>query len=110
MRCRKIVVIETGLLRLARDESGGEPVNCPDGDRHRGGVSLGRALVRNVRTRASMKREKSKWRTHKDESTDTRPGGGSARRAMKPGNAGGAKELNCPVEGDGQLATGGAGV
>lgn len=30
--------------------------------------------------------------------------------AMKPGNAGGAKELNCPVEGDGQLGTGGAGV
>jgi len=30
--------------------------------------------------------------------------------AMKPGNAGGAKELNCPVEGDGQLETAGAGV
>jgi hypothetical protein len=54
MRCRKIGVIETGLLRLARDESGGGPADCPDGDRHRGGVSLGQALVRNVRTRASM--------------------------------------------------------
>jgi hypothetical protein len=79
MRCRKIGVIETGLLRLARDESGGEPADCPDGDRHRGGVSLGQALVRNVRTRASMRREKSEWRPHEEESTDARPGGGSAR-------------------------------
>ena len=38
------------------------------------------------------------------------PGADQPVVAVKPGNAGGAKGLNCPVEGDGQLEAGGAGV
>ena len=36
-------------------------------------------FVRNVGTCVSMLREKSKWRTHKDESTDARHRGGVTR-------------------------------
>jgi hypothetical protein len=37
------------------------------------------AFVRNVGTCVSMLREKSKWRTHKGESTDARHRGGVTR-------------------------------
>lgn len=51
MKCRKRRdVIETELQSLARDEARGEPVDCPSGDRHKGGVSPAQALVRNVGT------------------------------------------------------------
>jgi hypothetical protein len=43
-------VIETGLQSLARDEARGKPVDCPSGDRRKGGVSSAQALVRNVGT------------------------------------------------------------
>ena len=43
-------VIETELVRLARDEARGMPVDCPSGDRHGDGVSPAQALVRNVGT------------------------------------------------------------
>ena len=49
--CRKrIDVIETGLLLLARDEAREKPADCPSGDRHEGGVSPAQALVRNAGT------------------------------------------------------------
>lgn len=71
--CRKrINVIETGLQLLVRDEARGEPVDCPSGDRHEGGVSLAQASVWNVGTLASMRRENSKWLTHEEPSTDAR--------------------------------------
>lgn len=71
--CRKRRdVIETGLQLLARDAARGEPVDCPSGDRHEGGVSLAQALVRNVGTLASMRRENSKWWPHEELSTDAR--------------------------------------
>lgn len=73
MTCRKRRnVIETGLQLLAWDEARGEPVDCPSGDRHEGGVSLVQALVRNVGTLASMRRENSKWWTHEEPSTNAR--------------------------------------
>ena len=51
MKCRKRRnVIETRLLLLAWDEARGEPVDCPSGDRHKGGVSPAQALVWNVGT------------------------------------------------------------
>jgi hypothetical protein len=69
--CRKRRdVIETELQSLARDEARGEPVDCPSGDRHQGGVSLAQALVRNVGTLIAMRRERSKWQTHKELSTN----------------------------------------
>ena len=51
MTCRKRMdVIETRLQLLAWDQARGEPVDCPSGDRHEGGVSPAQALVRNVGT------------------------------------------------------------
>jgi hypothetical protein len=50
------------------------------GVRHEGGVILVQALMRNVGTCVSMRREKSKWeRPHKDESTDAGHRGGVVR-------------------------------
>ena len=51
MTCRKrIDDVETGGKSLTRDESGGCPDCGPDVIRHEGGVTLNRALARNVRT------------------------------------------------------------
>jgi hypothetical protein len=51
MTCRKRRnVIETRLQSLAWDQTRGEPVDCPSGDRHEGGASPAQALVRNVGT------------------------------------------------------------
>ncbi len=41
------------------------------------------AFVRNVGTCVSMLRKKSKWRTHKDESTDARHRGGVTRSSVE---------------------------
>jgi len=49
--CRKRKdVIETGFQSLARDQVRGMPADCPNDDRHQGGVSPAQALVRNVGT------------------------------------------------------------
>lgn len=49
--CRKRMdAIETELQSLARDKAQGIPVYCLSGGRHKGGVSPGQALVRNVGT------------------------------------------------------------
>ena len=51
MKCRKRGdVIETRLQSLAWDEARREPVDCPSGGRHEGGVSPLQALVWNVGT------------------------------------------------------------
>jgi len=51
VKCRKRKdVIETELQLLARDKARRMPVDCPSGDRHKGGVSPAQALVRNVGT------------------------------------------------------------
>ena len=51
LTCRKRRdVAETRLQSLACDEARRVPADCPSGDRHRGGVSLVQALMRNVGT------------------------------------------------------------
>ncbi len=108
--CRKRRdAIETRLLLLAWDKSGGRPANCPDGGRHKDGVSPAQALVRNMGT------------YRPDVKGDPRSGGPTRGRvpmrgegtdglvvARKPGNAGGAKGPDTSAPGTGQPATGGA--
>jgi hypothetical protein len=49
--CRKTQDdVETGAVMRPWDEGRGEPVECSTGVRHRGGVNVDLALVRNVRT------------------------------------------------------------
>jgi hypothetical protein len=55
-----------------------EPAYCLGGVRHKGGVTLIQAFVRNVGTCVSMLREKLKWRSHESESTDAGHRGGVA--------------------------------
>jgi hypothetical protein len=51
MKCRKgMDVIETRLDPVAWDKVWGKPAYCPDGGRHKGGVILIQAPVRNVGT------------------------------------------------------------
>jgi hypothetical protein len=57
----------------------GKPADRLDGVRHKGGVNLIRALMRNVGTRVLMPRENLKWMTHERESTEARPRGGTTR-------------------------------
>lgn len=110
--CRKRRdAIETRPQLLAWDKSGGRPADCPDGGRHKDGVSPAQALVRNMGT------------SRLDAKGDPRSGGPTRGRvpmrgegtdglavAMKPGNAGGAKGPDTPTLGAGQPAMGGAGV
>ena len=72
MTCRKLIDdVETGGRSLPRDESGGCPDYGPDGIRHEGGVTLNRALARNVGTcRPDAKGEVQMGGPHEDESTD----------------------------------------
>jgi hypothetical protein len=51
IKCRKRRNdVKTGKESLARDKSRGRPVYCLGGVRHRGGVTLVQAFVRNVGT------------------------------------------------------------
>jgi len=72
MKCRKrIDGAETGEKSLLRDKSGGWPDCCPDGIRHKGGVTLSLALARNVGTcRPDAKGEAQMGSPHESESTD----------------------------------------
>src|SRR6266851_7960114 len=65
MRCRKLQMSSKPSFNVGfGTKSGGRPVYCPGGDRHKGGASPAQALVRNVGTFAPMLRETSEWRTH----------------------------------------------
>jgi hypothetical protein len=56
-----------------------EPVYCPDGVRHEGGVTLLQAFTRNVGTcRPGVKGEIQVGSPHEDESTETGHRGGAA--------------------------------
>ncbi len=68
---------------LLREKPEREPADCLGGVRHGGGVSVVQALVRNVGTCCPMPREKSKWRTHQDESTEAGRGTEQPVGAMK---------------------------
>jgi hypothetical protein len=72
MKCRKrIDGAETGEKSLLRDKSGGLPDCCPDGIRHKGGVTLSLALARNVGTcRPDAKGEAQMGSPHESESTE----------------------------------------
>ena len=59
------------------------PVYRPSGIRYGGDVNLIQALLCNVGPVVPMAREKSKSRTHEDESTDAGHGGGLPRRSYK---------------------------
>ena len=72
--------VKTGGRSLPRDESGGCSDYGPDGIRHKGGVTLNRALARNVGTcRLDAKGEVQMGGPHEDESTDAGHRGGAAR-------------------------------
>jgi len=71
------VASKLGALRTPGQVQG-EPVYCLGGVRHKGGVTLIQAFVRNVGTCVSMLREKLKWRPHESESTDAGHRGGVA--------------------------------
>jgi hypothetical protein len=61
-------------------------VYCLGGVRHRDGMNLIQAFVRNVGTWepvVPMLRENLKWRTHKRESTDAEHGGGLTRSSAE---------------------------
>ena len=78
--CRKRRdAIETRLQSLAWEGSGGWPAYCPDGGRHKDGVSPAQALVWNAGTCTPMSRETSKRLTHEEPSTDAGCRGGRAR-------------------------------
>src|SRR6185312_17437771 len=51
--------VETGAFKLFREEHGGYPTYGPCGVRCRGGVTLIRAFLRNLRTWPVMPREKN---------------------------------------------------
>ena len=71
MTCRKRRDdVETRGESLTWDKSGGEPAYCPGGIRHEGGATCVRLPWGTWDPVAPMIREKSKWRTHEDESTD----------------------------------------
>ena len=88
MTCRKrIDDVETGEKSLPRDESGGWPDCCPDGIRHEGGVTLNRALVRNVGTcRLDVKRD-VQGRNPKDQRIDARHRDGATRSSGEVGES-----------------------
>src|SRR5215472_1456176 len=81
MTCRKLIDdVETGGRSSTRDESGGCPDYGPDGIRHEGGVTLNRALARNVGTcRPVAKGAIQAGGPREDWSTDAGHRGGAAR-------------------------------
>src|SRR5215475_4921384 len=110
MKCRKRMnVIKTGVQSLLRDEARGTPAYCPSGDRHRGGVSSAQALMRNEGT-SSLDAQGSPSSGRPARGRVPMRGGGADKPVvvMKPGNAGGAKGLDDPADGEGQPAMGGA--
>jgi hypothetical protein len=94
LTCRKSMdAIETRVQKLAWDKLGGRPASYPSGGRHGDGVSSAQARVRNVGTSPLD----AKGDVQVVDPTRTRVpmrGGGTDGFvvAMKPGNAGGAKE------------------
>ena len=81
MTCRKTQDdVEIGAVRRPRDEDRDEPVECSVGVRHRGGVNVDWALVRNVRTcRPDVKGEAQVGSPGKRQSTDAGHRGRSVR-------------------------------
>jgi hypothetical protein len=110
MTCRKRrEVVEIGVQLLPRDEAWGTPVSRSGGGRHEGGASPVQALVRNVGTcRSDAKGELTSGRPTRGRVPMRSGGADQLVVVMKPGNAGGAKGLNCPAKLRCQPAMGGA--
>jgi hypothetical protein len=72
--------VETGGASYFRDKSGSYPISGPGGIRYLGGVTMHRALVRNMGTcRRDAKGERGVSRPRDAESTDARHRGGAVR-------------------------------
>ena len=85
--CRKVLGdVKTGGSFVTPGAVWEEPVDCPHGVRHGGGVTLIRAPVRNVGTcRSAAKGEAQMGSLHKSQSTETEHRGGGVRsRAEGP--------------------------
>ena len=110
MMCRKRRdVIETRLQSVVWDRAWGQPAYCPGGGRHEGGVSS----TTGSRAERGNLSPRCQGRTSSGRPTRGRVpmrGTGTDRLvvAMKPGNAGGAKESGCPALGTSQPVMGGA--
>jgi hypothetical protein len=114
MRCRNRIneAIKTGSMSLAWDKVWGTPVFCPDGGRHRGGVSWDRGgcvergnLATGCQGRTSRGHKPSRGRVPMPVAGTDQP-----IVATKSVKADGAKGLTCPAEEIGQPAMGGADV
>ncbi len=109
LKCRKRRdVIETRGESLTWDKVWKGPVYGPDGDRHKGGMSVIRARMRNVGSCGAD----AKGEGQGDELTRPRVpkrhrGADRLIVVMKPGNAGGAKGANGSAKGMDQPAMGG---
>ena len=72
--------VETGGATGSRDKSGSYPISWPGGIRYIGGMTMHRALVRNMGTcRRDAKGERGASRPRNVQSTDARHRGGAAR-------------------------------
>lgn len=113
MRCRNrfVEVIKTGPLSLARDKVWEGPVFCPDGGRHRGGVSWDRGgCVERGNLAAGCQGRTSRGYKKASRGRVPMPAAGTDQPivARKFAKANGAKGLTCPAEEIGQPAMGGA--
>ena len=85
-----------------------KPTYWPRGVRCIGGMTLVRALVRNLRTCPAMPRERYKQRNCEAESTDASGRGGLLRSSDEAGQCPWSEGGRSPTLGVSQLATGGA--
>jgi len=94
IKCRnRINVIETRVQWYTRDKVWGVPVYCPNGDRHKGGMNVVRARERNVGPCGTdAKGEGQGEELARPRIPMQYRGADRLIVAMKPGNAGGAKE------------------
>jgi hypothetical protein len=109
IKCRKgLDVTETGREPLTRDAVWGKPVYCPDGDRHRGGMTVVRAHTRNMGTCGADAKGESQGEELARLRVPMRHRGADCLVVvMKPGNAGGAKGANESAKDVDQPAMGG---
>lgn len=109
LKCRKrIDVIETREQSLPWDAVWGEPVYCPDGDRHKGGMTVVWAHAWNVGTcGADAKGERQVEELTRRSVPMQHRGADRLVVVMKPGNAGGAKGANGSADDVDQPAKGG---
>ena len=109
IKCRKrIDVIETRGKSLTWDKVWRSPAYCPDGDRHKGGMSVVRAYARNVGPcGADAKGEGQGEELTRPRVPMQHRGADCPVVVLIPGNSGGAKGADGSAELMGQPAMGG---